>query len=180
LVQVDLGPLDPLSANPEIHSILVGLAVGVSSFHFFYPTYYSRKQNLGRGVNEAVRILETNDSRRARQIIVGKYNNKLQPTKEELKKSAKKVQNDLLMIQNWLEEKGIPRKTIYDLYSEIFVNTIDAYVKYLEEFHPGHKLDSQIRTLFKNAYRRYRTELSKKPGKHTLKLAEDMWDKIGL
>jgi len=180
LVQVDLGPLDPLAASPEIHSILVGLAIGVSSFHFFYPTYYSRKQNLGRGIMEAVRILETNNSRRARQILIGKYNNKLQPNEEELKKSGKKVQNDLHMIQNWLEEKGIPKKTILDLYSEIFVNTIDSYVKYLEEFHPGHKVDFQIRKLFKNAYRRQRLESTKIPGKHTLKLGEDLWDKIGL
>jgi hypothetical protein len=180
LVKVDLGALDPLAADPEIHSILVGLAIGVSSFHFFYPTYYSRKQNLGRGINEAVRILETNDSRRARQILIGKYNNKLQPNEEELKKSAKKVQNDLLMIQNWLEEKGIPKKTILDLYSEIFVNTVDSYVKYLEEFHPGHKVDFQIRKLFKNAYRRFIHDSSKKPGKHALKLGEDLWDKIGL
>jgi len=180
LVQIDLGPLDPFAADPEIHSILVGLAIGVSSFHFFYPTYYSRKQNLGRGINEAVRILETNDSRRARQILLGKYNNKLQPNEEELKKSAKKVQNDLLMIQNWLEEKGIPKKTILDLYSEIFVQTIDSYVKYLEEFHPGHKVDFQIRKLFKNAYRRHRLESSKKPGKHVDKFVEDLWDKIGL
>ena len=129
---------------------------------------------------EAVRILETNNSRRARQILIGKYNNQLQPNEEELKKSAKKVQNDLLMIQNWIEEKGIPRKTIYDLYSEIFVNTIDAYVKYLEEFHPDHKVGFQIRKLFKNAYRRFIHESSKKPGKHALKLGEDLWDKIGL
>jgi hypothetical protein len=180
LVKVDLGALDPLAADPEIHSILVGLAIGISSFHFFYPTYYSRKQNLGRGINEAVRILETNDSRRARQILIGKYNNKLQPNEEELKKSAKKVQNDLLMIQNWLEEKGIPKKTILDLYSEIFVNTVDSYVKYLEEFHPGHKVDFQIRKLFKNAYKRQRLESTKIPGKHTLKFVEDLWDKIGL
>ena len=66
------------------------------------------------------------------------------------------------------------------LYSGVFKKMIESYVKYLEEFHPGHKLDSQIRTLFKNAYRRFIHESSKKPGKHALKLGEDLWDKIGL
>ncbi|MCH6586083.1 MAG: hypothetical protein IH792_03515, partial [Thaumarchaeota archaeon] len=93
----ELGPLAPyVSDDPSLKFIGMAIAMGLTAFAFFYPTYYSRRQNMGRGLSEAIRILETDDSWRARRILILKYDGKLVPNEKNLKNSAEKVRNDLL------------------------------------------------------------------------------------
>ncbi len=179
MVNYELGPVAPyVSDDPSLQFVGMAIAMGLTAFAFFYPTYYSRKQNMGRGLSEAIRILETNDSWRARRILYLKYDGKLVPNEKNLKKSAEKVRNDLLMIQSWIEEKGLPTKVLQELYSGIFVKMIEVYVKFMEEFHPTAQIERPIRKLFKSSYR-YHKHHSK-----TTRVMEDvalnLWDKLGL
>jgi len=120
LVNIELGPLAPLATEPSMQFVGMAVAIGVTTFSFFYPTYYSRIQNMGRGLSEAIRILETYDSWSARRILVLKYEKKLEPKENDLKLSAEKVRNDLIMIQSWIEEKGVAKTVLLNLYSGVF------------------------------------------------------------
>jgi len=178
LVNYELGPLAPFVTDPEWQFVGMAVAMGLTAFAFFYPTYFSRRQNMGRGLSEAIRILETDDSWRARRILILKYHGKLVPNEKHLKKSAEKVRNDLLMIQSWIEEKGVPTKVLQELYSGIFVKMIEVYVKFMKEFYPTAQIERPIRKLFKSSYR-YHKHHSK-----TTRVMEDvalnLWDKLGL
>jgi len=179
LVNYELGPLAPyVSDDPSLQFVGMAIAMGLTAFAFFYPTYFSRRQNMGRGLSEAIRILETDDSWRARRILILKYDGKLVPNEKHLKKSAEKVRNDLLMIQSWIEEKGVPTKVLQELYSGIFVKMVEVYVKFMEEFYPTAQIERPIRKLFKSSYR-YHKHQSK-----TTRVMEDaalnLWDKLGL
>ncbi len=179
MVNYELGPLAPyVSDDPSLQFVGMAIAMGLTAFAFFYPTYFSRRQNMGRGLSEAIRILETDDSWRARRILILKYDEKLVPNEKNLKNSAEKVRNDLLMIQSWIEEKGLPTKVLQELYSGIFVKMIEVYVKFMEEFYPTAQIERPIRKLFKSSYR-YHKHQSK-----TTRVMEDaalnLWDKLGL
>ena len=178
MVGVELGPLAPFAGEPSLYFVVIAISTGVTAFAFFYPTYFSRRQNMGRGLSEAIRILEADDSWRARRVLVLKYEKKLETNEKELKKSVEKVRNDLIMIQSWIEEKGVPTMILQELYSGVFVKMIEAYVKYMEEFHPTIQIERPIRKLFKSSYR-YQKHHSK-----TTRVMEDvalnLWDKLGL
>ena len=179
MVNFELGPLAPyVSDDPSLKFIGMAIAMGLTAFAFFYPTYYSRRQNMGRGLSEAIRILETDDSWRARRILILKYDGKLVPNEKNLKNSAEKVRNDLLMIQSWIEEKGLPMQVLLELYSGIFVKMIEVYVKFMEEFYLTAQIERPIRKLFKSSYRYH------KPQSKTTKVMGDtalnLWDKLGL
>jgi len=179
LVNFELGPLAPyVSDDPSLQFVGMAIAMGLTAFAFFYPTYFSRRQNMGRGLSEAIRILEADDSWRARRVLILKYEKKLETNEMELKKSVEKVRNDLLMIQSWIEEKGVPTKVLQELYSGVFVKMIEVYVKFMEEFYPTAQIERPIRKLFKSSYR-YHKHQSK-----TTRVMEDaalnLWDKLGL
>jgi len=179
LVNLELGPLAPLAEDPSMQFVGMAIAMGLTAFAFFYPTYYSRRQNMGRGLNEAIRILETNHSWRARRILILKYEKKLEPNEKELKQSAEKVRNDLIMIQSWIEEKGVPRVVLQDLYSGVFVKMIEAYVKFMEEFYPTAQIERPIRKLYKSSYRWYKRHQDV-VSKHFEEVSVNIWDKLGL
>jgi len=176
LVNLELGPLSDLTEDPAWKFIGMGIAMGITAFAFFYPTYYSRRQNMGRGLSEAIRILEADHSWRARRILILKYDGKLVPNEKHLKESAEKVRDDLIMIQGWIEEKGVPMKVLEDLYSGVFVKMIEAYVKYMEEFYPTAQIERPIRKLFKHSYRWYKHHSKNVVSKQFDNIAVNLWD----
>ena len=135
---------------------------------------------MGRGLSEVIRILEADDSWRARRILILKYEKKLETNEMELKKSAEKVRTDLIMIQSWIEEKGVPRKVLQDLYSGVFVKMIEAYVKYMEEFHATAQIERPIRKLFKSSHRWIKLESRDVGIKQFEKIGVNLYDKLGL
>jgi hypothetical protein len=179
-LEINLGPLEAFDQDPEIHTILIGIAIMFSSFHFFYPVFYSRKQNLARGLFEAIRIMETNGSRLARQNLFAKYEKNLKINETDLKKSGEKVRSNLLMLQNWMQQKGIPRKTILDFYSYRLYRSITCYLKFLEEFYPNHEIEPQIKQLYKNCHRRYKHKSSNVLVRNSERAIEGLLDKFGM
>ena len=180
MVGVELGPLAPFAAEPSLYFVVIAISTGITAFAFFYPTYFSRRQNMGRGLSEAIRILEADDSWRARRILILKYEKKLETNEMELKKSMEKVRNDLIMIQSWIEEKGVPTMVLQELYSGVFVKMIEAYVKYMEEFHPTIQIERPIRKLFKSSSRWYKRESQNVVSKRFVRDMANVWDKLGL
>jgi hypothetical protein len=180
LVNLEVGPLATLVEDPAFKFVGMAIAMGVTAFAFFYPTYFSRKQNMGRGLSEVIRILEADDSWRARRILVLKYEKKLEPNEKDLKKSVEKVRNDLIMIQSLIEEKGVPKMVLQNLYSGVFLKMTEAYVKFMEEFHPTAQIEHPIRKLYKSSYkwRKYQSKgvVSKEFEDVTVRL----YDKFGL
>ncbi len=180
MVNLELGPLASTATDPATQFVGMAIAMGLTAFAFFYPTYYSRRQNMGRGLSEAIRILEADDSWRARRILILKYEKKLEPNEKDLKKSVEKIRNDLIMIQSWIEEKGVPLKVLLDLYSGVFVKMIETYVKFMDEFYPSIKIERPIKKLYKHA-NRYHKLLSKDVvSKGFGDSAVNLWDKLGL
>ncbi len=135
---------------------------------------------MGRGLSEIIRILEADDSWRARRILVLKYEKKLETNEMELKKSVEKVRNDLIMIQSWIEEKGVPKMVLQELYSGVFVKMIEAYVKYMEEFHPTAQIERPIRKLYKTSNIWYKTQSKDVVSKRFGRDIANVWDKLGL
>jgi hypothetical protein len=134
---------------------------------------------MGRGLSEVIRILEADDSWRARRILVLKYEKKLEPNEKDLKKSVEKVRNDLIMIQSWVEEKGVPRLNLQNLYSGVFLKMIEAYVKFMEEFYPTAQIEHSIRKLYKSSYRWHKHQSKGVVSKEFEDVAVNLWDKFG-
>ena len=179
MVNLEVGPLASLVEDPAFKFVGMAIAMGVTAFAFFYPTYFSRKQNMGRGLSEAIRILEADDSWRARRILILKYEKKLEPNEKDLEKSAEKVRNDLIMIQSWIEEKGVPRLILQNLYSGVFVKIIEAYVKFMEEFYPTAKIEHPIRKLYKSSYKWHKLQSKDVASKRFEHVMVNLWDKFG-
>jgi len=180
LVNLEVGPLATLVDDPAYQFVGMAVAMGVTAFAFFYPTYFSRKQNMGRGLSEVIRILEADDSWRARRTLVLKYEKKLEPNEKDLKQSAEKVRNDLIMIQSWIEEKGVPKMVLQNLYSGVFLKMIEAYVKFMEEFYPTAQIERPIRKLYKSSYRWHKHHSQDVVSKHFEDVTANIWDKLGL
>ena len=176
----EVGPLAPYVDDPATQFVGMAIAMGLTAFAFFYPTYFSRRQNMGRGLSEVIRILEADDSWRARRILILKYEKKLETNEMELKKSAEKVRTDLIMIQSWIEEKGVPRAIIHDLYSGVFIKMIEAYVKYMEEFYPAAQIERPVRKLFKSSNKWIKLESTDVGTKRFEKIGVNLYDKLGL
>jgi hypothetical protein len=179
LVNLEVGPLASLVEDPAFKFVGMAIAMGVTAFAFFYPTYFSRKQNMGRGLSEVIRILEADDSWRARRSLVLKYEKKLELNEKDLKKSVEKVRNDLIMIQSWVEEKGVPRLILQNLYSGVFLKMIEAYVKFMEEFYPTAQIEHPIRKLYKSSYRMHKHQSKGVVSKKFEAVAVNLWDKFG-
>jgi len=179
-VNLEVGPLAPLVDDPSMQFVGVAISLGLTAFAFFYPTYFSRRQNMGRGLNEAIRILETNDSWRARRILILKYEKKLEPNEKDLKQSAEKVRNDLIMIQSWIEEKGVPILVLQNLYSGVFVKMIESYAKFMEEFYPTAQIERHIRKLYKRSHRWHKQHSKDVVSKTLEDLSANVWDKLGI
>ena len=177
---IEVGPLSQFVEDPAFHFIVIAFSMGITAFAFFYPTYFSRRQNMGRGLSEIIRILEADDSWRARRILVLKYEKKLETNEMELKKSVEKVRNNLIMIQSWIEEKGVPKMVLQELYSGVFVKMIEAYVKYMEEFHPTTQIELPIRKLYKSSSRWIKHESTDVVTKRFENIGIKLWDKLGL
>ena len=175
-----VGPLAPYVDDPASEFVGMAIAMGLTAFAFFYPTYFSRRQNMGRGLSEVIRILEADDSWRARRILILKYDKNLETNEMELKKSAEKVRADLIMIQSWIEEKGVPRRVLQDLYSGVFIKMIEAYVKYMEEFHTTAQIERPIRKLYKSSSKWYKRESQNVVSKRFVHDMANVWDKLGL
>jgi len=180
LVAVELGSLAEYAEEPSLYFVVIAISTGITAFAFFYPTYFSRRQNMGRGLSEIIRILEADDSWRARRILVLKYEKKLETNEMELKKSVEKVRNNLIMIQSWIEEKGVPKMVLQELYSGVFVKMIEAYVKYMEEFHPTIQIERPIRKLYKSSSKWYKRESQNVVSKRFVHDMANVWDKLGL
>lgn len=153
MVNLEVGPLATLVEDPAFQFIGMAIAMGLTAFAFFYPTYFSRRQNMGRGLSEVIRILEADNSWRARRTLILKYEKKLETNEKDLKQSAEKVRNDLIMIQSWVEEKGVPKLVLQNLYSGVFLKMIEVYVKFMEEFYPTAQIEHPIRKLYKSSYK---------------------------
>lgn len=179
MVNLEVGPLASLVEDPAFKFVGMAIAMGVTAFAFFYPTYFSRKQNMGRGLSEAIRILEADDSWRARRILVLKYKKKFEPNEKDLKKSVEKVRNDLIMIQSLIEEKGVPRLILQNLYSGVFLKMIEVYVKFMEEFYPTAQIELPIRKLYKSSYRMHKHQSKGVASKDFEDVAMNLWDKFG-
>ena len=175
-----MGPLASVAEDPATQIIGIAFAIGVSTFSFFYPTFYSRKQNMGRGLSEIIRILEADDSWRARRILTLKYEKKLEPKEKDLKQSADKVRNDLIMIQSWKEEKAVPTMILQNLYSGIFVKILEAYVKFMEEFYPTAQIESPIRKLYKSFHSWHKRQSKGVASKEIEDVTANIWDKFGI
>jgi len=180
LVNLEVGPLATLVEDPAFQFVGMAIAMGVTAFAFFYPTYFSRRQNMGRGLSEAIRILEANDSWRARRTLVLKYEKKLEPNEKDLKQSAEKVRNDLIMIQSWIEEKGVPRLILQNLYSGVFLKMIEVYVKFMEEFYPTAQIEHPIRKLYKSSYKWHKYQSKGVVSKEFQDVAVRLYDKFGM
>ena len=87
-----------LTTDPELHNLITGIAIIATAISFFAPTYFSRKSALMRGLTETIRIVESNDSHQARRLLYLKYQKNKPIGEEELKNSAEKVRNDILII----------------------------------------------------------------------------------
>ena len=179
MVNLELGPLASTATDPATQFVGMAIAMGVTAFAFFYPTFASRRQNMGRGLNEAIRILEADDSWRARRILILKYEKKLEPNEKDLKKSAEKVRNDLIMIQSWIEEKGVPKMVLQNLYSGVFLKMIEAYVKFMEEFYPTAQIEFPIRKLYKSSYKWRKHQSKGVVSKEFEDVAVRLYDKFG-
>jgi len=179
LVGVELGPLAEYAEEPSLYFVVIAISTGITAFAFFYPTYFSRRQNMGRGLSEIIRILEADDSWRARRILVLKYEKKLETNEMELKKSVEKVRNNLIMIQSWIEEKGVPKMVLQELYSGVFVKMVEAYVKYMEEFHPTAQIERPIRKLYKTSNIWYKAQSKDVVSKRFVHDMANVWDKLG-
>ena len=177
---IEVGPLAQFVEDPAFHFIVIAISTGITAFAFFYPTYFSRRQNMGRGLTEIIRILEADDSWRARRVLILKYEKRLEPNEMELKKAANKVRTDLIMTQSWIEEKGVPKMVLENLYSGVFVKMIEAYVKYMEEFHPTDQIELPIRKLYKNSYSWFKRESKNVVAKQFQNLIANLRDKLGL
>ncbi len=180
MVGVELGPLAPFAGDPSLYFVVIAISTGITAFAFFYPTYFSRRQNMGRGLSEAIRILEADDSWRARRVLILKYEKKLETNEMELKKSMEKVRNDLIMIQSWIEEKGVPTMVLQELYSGVFVKMIEAYVKYMGEFHPTAQIELPIRKLYKSSSKWFKYQSSDVVTKRFGNIGVNVYDKLGL
>jgi len=180
LVNLEVGPLATLVEDPAFQFVGMAIAMGLTAFAFFYPTYFSRRQNMGRGLSEVIRILEADDSWRARRILVLKYEKKLEPNEKDLKQSAEKVRNDLIMIQSWIEEKGVPRLILQNLYSGVFLKMIEVYVKFMEEFYPTAQIEHPIRKLYKSSYKWRKHQSKGVVSKEFQDVTVRLYDKFGL
>ena len=171
---------DEVASNPEYGLLFIAIAVMVSSFTFFYPTYFRRKSALARGLSETIRILETNESHKARLMFYSKYEKNENIDEEKLKKNVEKIRNDLLLIQNMFDEKALPHKVFQNMYAKKLLKIITFYVQYMKEFYPSLEIESEIKKLYKNSYK-----WNKLNSKDTFSNEfegewEDLWDKLGL
>jgi hypothetical protein len=179
LVNLEVGPLATLVEDPSFQFVGMAIAMGLTAFAFFYPTYFSRKQNMGRGLSEVIRILEADDSWRARRTLILKYEKKLETNEKDLKQSAEKVRNDLIMIQSWIEEKGVPRLVLQNLYSGVFLKMIEVYVKFMEEFYPTAQIEHPIRKLYKSSYKWRKHQSKGAVSKEFESVTVGLYDKFG-
>lgn len=168
-----------LTGNTDLQVLLGAFAIIATTVTFFAPTYFRRKSALARGLSETIRILESNDSRNARLALYYKYQKNKEIQEEELKNSAERVRNDLLMVQTMFREKALPSKVFESLYSIKIVRTIENYFEFMKEFHPELEIEFPIRKLFKKSYRWYKRESKDKVSQHFEGRAEDLWDRIG-
>ena len=80
MVSVELGELATHVEAPYFEFVVIAFSTAITAFSFFYPTYFSRRQNMGRGLSELIRIFEADDSWRARRILILKYEKNLEPS----------------------------------------------------------------------------------------------------
>jgi len=179
-VNLEVGPLAPLVDDPSMQFVGIAISLGLTAFAFFYPTYYSRRQNMGRGLSEIIRILEANDSWRARRILILKYEKKLEPNEKELKQSVEKIRKNLIMIQGWIEEKGVPTLVLQNLYSGVFVKMIEGYVQFMAEYYPTDQIERPIRKLYKSSHRWHKHHSKDVATKTLEEVTANVWDKLGI
>jgi len=172
--------IDEIAESSEYGFVFVIIAAIVSSFTLFYPIYFRRKRDLVRGLSETIRILESNESHKARMMFYSKYEKNEKVSKEELEKSAEKIRSDLLLIKNMLNEKAVPHKILKSMYAEEFVKIINYYIEFMDEFHPDIKVEPKITKLYKNSYRWNKINSKNKVSKIIEGEVENMWDKMGL
>ena len=168
------------TGNTELHILITAIALIATTITFFAPTYYRTKSSLARGLSETIRILESNDSHHARRILYLKYQKNKQIDEEELKNSAEKVRNDLLMVETMFEEKALASKVFHSIYTIKIFRTIENYFKFMEEFYPSLQVELPIRKLFKKSYRWYKRESAHLATRKIDSKIEDLWDRIGL
>jgi len=171
---------DEIASNPEYGLLFVAIAVMVSSFTFLYPIYIQRKSALARGLSETIRILESNESHKARLVFYSKYEQNENINEDELEKSAEKIRNDLLLIQNMFDEKALPHKVFQIMYAKKLVKIINSYVQFMKEFYPSFEIEPEIRKLYKNSYKWHKLHSKDKFSKEFEGGLEDLWDKVGL
>ena len=169
--------IEQIFVSTEWEFLFAGIAMIVSAFSFFYPTYFRRKTSAAKGMVEVIRILESNSSRNARRMLRANYEEKTNLEKNELEKHAIDVKADFLLVQNMIDEKVLSRPVFQRIYSEVMVKTINSYESFLKEFHPSQEMDKQIVKLYKNSYKWYK--MNSKVSQSMEQKYEDIMDKIG-
>ena len=172
--------IEEITTDPQYHNLFAAIGIIVASVSFFYPTYFRRKSAMARGLAETIRILEGKESRTARTKLLLKYSQNSEIPKEDLEKSAERVRNDLLLIQNMFYEKALSHKTFQSLYAVKIVSIVKAYEHFMKEFYPSLPIEQPIRKLYKNSYRWYMTHTKQKISGKMSGNVEDLWDKLGL
>ena len=171
---------DEIASSSEFGFLFVVASAMIASFTFFYPTYFRRKSTLGRGLSETIRILESNDSHKARLVFYSKYKKNEPVEKDELEKSAERIRDDLLLIQNMFDEKALPHKVFQRMYSRKLVRVISSYAEFMKEFYPSIEVEPEIKKLYKNSYKWANLHSKDKISKEFEGGLEDLWDKVGL
>ena len=119
---------------------------------FSLPFYYSRKGVSLWGSIELARLFGGFKFLDGKTKLVSKYEKGKEISDDDIAQAAENIRTELVVVQSMIDVRLTPKKAVFVIYSDIIVETIDVYKKYLKKFESEFlELESPLRTLYDTA-----------------------------
>ena len=139
----------PIDTGGSEYYTMIG-AVCISFFTAYYTWFFRMKNVSVRGITDSTRTVEGAKFRSASAKLHKKYFQNKEVEESDLHKAAEQVRTDLIIVEGLIEQNGLKKKRVYEIYSDIIIKAVDSYQKYLDEFEPDYVgLDIPIQRLYK-------------------------------
>lgn len=129
------GVLDKGDTDFDFLSIFGALIVAIVTF--FLPFHYARKGVTIWGSTEAARLFDGAKFLFGKTTLLSKYDQGKEISETDMKQAAENVRSELVVVQAMILTGLTKEKRIFRLYSDVIVETVDAYKKFLKEFEPA-------------------------------------------
>ncbi len=127
--------LDKGNTDFDFLSIFGALTIAIVTF--LLPFHYARKGVTLWGSTEVARLFDGAKFLFGKTTLLSKYDQGKEVSEIDIKQAAENVRSELVVIQGMILTGLTKEKRIFRLYSDVIVETVDAYKKYLKEYEPA-------------------------------------------